>query len=62
MRDAVQMKEGIYWIGGAVSAMREFAALQGNELLEPVVEAKHSPCDADIDACRQLGKEMAERL
>ena len=50
------------WSGGAVSAMREFAALPGNELLEPVVEAKHSPGDADITACRQLGKEMAQRL
>ncbi len=50
------------WSGGAVSAIREFAEKPGNELLNPVVEARNAPGDADLSACRQLGRAMAERL
>jgi flavorubredoxin len=50
------------WSGGAVKALREYAEKSGNQLLEPVVEAKHAPDDNFLDMCRQLGKNMAESL
>lgn len=50
------------WSGGAVKALREYAEKSGNQLLEPVVEAKHAPDDNFIEMCRQLGKNMAESL
>jgi len=50
------------WSGGAVSAIRDFVEKSGNELLDPVVEAKHAPGEKDIEACRQLGQVMAARL
>lgn len=50
------------WSGGGVSAIRDYAKKSGNELLEPVVEAKHAPGESDLDACRELGRAMAARL
>lgn len=50
------------WSGGAVKALKEYAEKSGNQLLEPVVEAKHAPDDNFLDMCRQLGKNMAESL
>ena len=50
------------WSGGAVKALKEYAEKSGNQLLEPVVEAKHAPDDNSLDMCRRLGKNMAESL
>lgn len=50
------------WSGGGVSAIRDYVEKSNNELLDPVVEARHAPGESDLDACRELGRIMASRL
>jgi len=50
------------WSGGGVKALTEFAAQGDYNLLEPVVEARFAPTPTDIEACRLLGRTMAERI
>jgi len=64
-----QMKErslGIFgsygWSGGAVKALREFAESSGWELVEPVVESQCAPKEDALKLCRDLGKNLGERV
>jgi flavorubredoxin len=64
-----QMKErslGIFgsygWSGGAVKALREFAESPGWELVEPVVESQCAPKEDALKLCRDLGKNLGERV
>ncbi len=50
------------WSGGAVSRILKFGENNKLELVGPSVEAKFSPKAADIEACRQLGRAVAERV
>jgi flavorubredoxin len=52
------------WSGGGVSTLTEFAK-EGKgawDLVEPIVEAKCSPTEADLDLCEQLGQNVVKRL
>lgn len=50
------------WSGGGVKTLRSFAEDGDWDLVEPVVEARCHPTPADLDACRQLGRNLAQRL
>ena len=50
------------WSGGGVKAIREYAETAKWNVVEPVVEAKCSPTEDDLDACRQLGANLAEAV
>lgn len=50
------------WSGGAVKALRDFAERFKNTLVEPVVETKYSPSVEDLEACIELGRNLAEKL
>ena len=51
------------WSGGAVKELSEFASEGGNfEVLPTIVETKGTAKDEDIEALRQLAKEMAQAL
>lgn len=51
------------WSGGGVKGLMEFASEErGWELVDPVVEARCAPKDADLAQCHALGKNMAQRL
>jgi flavorubredoxin len=50
------------WSGGGVKAIREYVEKSGDPLVQPVVEAKFCPSAADLDACRLLGKRVAEAI
>jgi flavorubredoxin len=69
MLKSKQMKErslGIFgsygWSGGAVKALREFAESPGWELVEPVVESQCAPKEEALKLCRDLGKNLGERV
>jgi flavorubredoxin len=47
------------WSGGGVKRLREFAGKGNWRVIEPTVEAKCSPTDADLAGCFQLGRAMA---
>lgn len=52
------------WSGGGVSTLTEFA--QGGkgawDLVEPIVEARCSPTESDLDRCEELGQNVVKRL
>ena len=50
------------WSGGALKHLREFAGKNDWKLIEPVVEAKCSPTEEDLNKCCQLGKNMVQHL
>ncbi|MBS3734436.1 MAG: FprA family A-type flavoprotein [Phycisphaerae bacterium] len=50
------------WSGGGVKAVRAAAEDAGWRLVEPVVEARCAPSDADLDACGKLGANLATAL
>lgn len=50
------------WSGGAVKALNEFADSQKFDRIPTVVEAKCSAKGDDLEACKQLAREMAEDL
>ena len=50
------------WSGGAVKRLRQFAQNGTWQLIEPVVEAKCAPTEADLAACFQLGENMAKTV
>lgn len=47
------------WSGGAVKRLKEFAAAVSWDLADPVIEAKCSAGDAQLEECVQLGRNMA---
>ena len=51
------------WSKGALAELQLFAEKNsGWELVDPTVEVKSSPTEADIDQCRLLGKNIAEAV
>jgi len=50
------------WSGGAVSRLKEFSQKIGWEVVEPVIEVRHSPREVDIDECIKLGIEVGKRI
>ena len=50
------------WSGGGVKGLKEFAETCKFDLVEPVVEARFSATGDDIEQCRALGRNMAQRL
>jgi len=50
------------WSGGALKPLHEFAEENNWELVEPVVEAKCSPTEEDLQRCYQLGQNLARHL
>jgi len=50
------------WSGGAVKRLREFSEKSKLETLEPVIEAKCSPGEDDLEQCDLLSKAMAKAL
>jgi flavorubredoxin len=50
------------WSGGGVSTVKEFVGRMGWELIEPVVEARFSPTDTDLENARKLGAAVAQQL
>ena len=50
------------WSGGGVKGINSFADNNKFELVEPVIEAKHSPDDDKYKKCDELGKNMAEKI
>ena len=50
------------WSGGALKELKEFASKGNWKLIDPVVEAKCSPGEEELAACRLLGKNMASEL
>ena len=50
------------WSGGAVKALRAFAEVVKWDLVEPQVEALRAPSDDILAQCKQLGRNMAQRL
>ncbi len=50
------------WSGGALKELQEFADSCSWNRVEPVIEAKASPSESDLKECRELGRNMAEKL
>lgn len=50
------------WAGGAVSALKEFAQKGNWKLIEPVIEAKCSPTEENLNNCETLGRNIARHL
>jgi flavorubredoxin len=50
------------WSGGGVKAVREYVEKTGDPVVEPVVEAKYAPTDPDLEACRRIGRGIAESI
>lgn len=50
------------WSGGAVKSLKEFAEDGKYELIEPVVEAKCTAKEADIEELKKLAKNIADKL
>ena len=50
------------WSGGGVKGIKEFSENNKLELVEPVIEAKHSPNNDKFLNCDKLGKNIAEKL
>ncbi len=51
------------WSGGGVKALTEFASRdKGWALIEPIVEAHCAPTENDLAGCKQLGKNLAQRI
>ncbi|GAB4274468.1 MAG: FprA family A-type flavoprotein [Deferrisomatales bacterium] len=50
------------WSGGGVKGLEAFAERSAWELVEPVVEARFAPKEADLARCEELARAVAERL
>jgi flavorubredoxin len=50
------------WSGGGVSTIKDFVGRSGWKLIEPVIEARFSATDADLENARRLGVAVAEQL
>ena len=50
------------WSGGAVKYLKGFAERTKWDLVEPIIEAEQAPSNEDIDQCRQLGLNIAQRI
>ena len=50
------------WSGGAVTRLRGFAEKCGWNLVEPVVESRHSPGSEDLQYCAEMGKNLAKAI
>ena len=50
------------WSGGAMKELSDFVKCMKWELVEPVVEVKGAATDTDMQACRLLGSQIAQRL
>ncbi|AKI97549.1 FprA family A-type flavoprotein [Kosmotoga pacifica] len=52
------------WSGGALKELEEFANRNNKDwtLVEPVIEALHSPNDEDLQKCELLGRNMAKAI
>lgn len=53
---------GYSWSGGGVKRLKEFAETAKWETLEPIIEAKCSPKENDLEQCDLLGEAMAKAL
>lgn len=53
---------GYSWSGGGVKRLKEFAENAKWETREPVIEAKCSPSESDLEQCDRLGEEIAKAL
>ncbi|MHC4718152.1 MAG: FprA family A-type flavoprotein [Planctomycetota bacterium] len=63
LRDRLAGVFGTYgWTGGGVRAIREYCEQGKYDLVEPVVEARCAPTETDLEACRQLGRNLASAL
>jgi flavorubredoxin len=47
------------WSGGAVKRLRQFVGSNKLELVEPVIEARFTATDEQLEQCRQLGHSVA---
>ena len=47
------------WSGGGVKSLREFVTQSGLQLAEPVIEAKFSPNEEQLEQCISLGRNVA---
>ena len=47
------------WASAAAKALKTLADESGWELVEPVIDARCSPTEADLAACRELGAKLA---
>ncbi|NPV92746.1 MAG: FprA family A-type flavoprotein [Firmicutes bacterium] len=62
-RNKIGMAFGSYgWAGGAQKIIEERLKAAKIELIEPGPSLKWAPADADLDRCRELGKEIARRI
>lgn len=50
------------WSGGAVKKLKEFTRERDLQLAEPQIEANFRATDEQLDACRKLGKVVAENI
>ncbi len=50
------------WSGGALKELQEFAGKCNWMKVDPVIEAKGSPSEIDLEKCRELGRNLAEKL
>jgi flavorubredoxin len=50
------------WSGGAVKRLRRFVENNKLELVEPVIEARFSATDDELEQCRQLGSDVVRAI
>lgn len=50
------------WSGGALKALQEFGDTCEYDVIQTTAEAKGAAKQEDLEACRQIGKEMAAKL
>jgi flavorubredoxin len=50
------------WSGGAVKRLKEFSESCKYDLTQPVVEVKFAPRPADLERCRELGRNIAAKV
>ncbi len=50
------------WSGGGVKGLQAFVERTKLQLMEPVVEARFSAADEQLNQCRQLGRQMAQAV
>ncbi|MGM0436848.1 MAG: FprA family A-type flavoprotein [Bacillota bacterium] len=50
------------WSGGGVKGIQKFADESKLEIIEPIIEAKHSPDNDKFQKCDLLGKNMAKKI
>jgi flavorubredoxin len=50
------------WSGGAFKGLNEFKENSKLEPIEPSIEVKGGPITDDIEKCKELGRNMAQKL